>query len=157
MDLSLVTMRSIFALIISILIISCSSSEISQPEKTNDPDEIVLSKIIKSKKIHKIDDLISAGWKKNKQFDNSEFPETDGIWYGFFQKRDIEVWIYDSHENAEKFGVPYAEEAIQKRPGQTDYMIPRVNRYHAYVIFGNMLLLCEDQVSDCQKLVDQLL
>ena len=46
MDLSLVTMRSIFALIISILIISCSSSEISQPEKTNDPDEIVLSKII---------------------------------------------------------------------------------------------------------------
>ena len=149
-------MRSTLIFMLSILIISCSTAESSENEKLEDSGEIVTSKIIEDKNIYNIDDLINAGWKKNKQFDNSEFPDTNGIWYGFFQKRDIEVWIYNSHDDAKKFGVPYAEESIQKRPGQTDYMIPRVNRYHAYVIFGNMLLLCEDQVSDCQKLIDQL-
>ena len=149
-------MRSTLIFMLSILIISCSTVESSENEKLEDSGEIVTSKIIEDNNIYNIDDLINAGWKKNKQFDNSEFPDTNGIWYGFFQKRDIEVWIYDSHDDAKNFGVPYAEESIQKRPGQTDYMIPRVNRYHAYVIFGNMLLLCEDQVSDCQKLIDQL-
>ena len=144
-----------------VVILSCTDTESPLAkseiqEEVADPEEIFTSLVIESEKIYTIDDLINTGWKKNKQFDNSEFPETQGIWYGFYEKRDIEIWIYDSHIDAKKFGVSYAEEAIQKRPGQTDYLIPRVNRYHAYLIFGNLLLLCEDQLSDCQKLIDKL-
>ena len=50
----------------------------------------------------------------------------------------------------------YGEQAVNKKPGQTDYLIPRVNRYHAYVIIGNLMLLCETEILDCQKLIDKL-
>ena len=153
-------MRKFVILLITsllIVVLSCGESPTSEPqEELTEAGEIFTSLIIESDKILTIENLVSIGWKKNKEFDNSEFPETQGIWYGFFQKRDIEIWIYDSHTDAVEFGVAYAEEAIQKRPGQTDYMIPRVNRYHAYLIFGNLLLLCEDQLSDCQKLIEKL-
>ena len=76
--------------------------------------------------------------------------------YGFFQRKDIEAWVYKSADEAKEFGVPYGEQAVDKKPGQTDYLIPRVNRYHAYVIVANLMLLCETEILDCQKLIDKL-
>ena len=103
-----------------------------------------------------VDDLINVGWKKDREFDNTEYPETENIAYGFFQRKDIEAWVYRSADDAKKYGVEYGEQAVNKKPGQTDYLIPRVNRYHAYVIIGNLMLLCETEILDCQKLIDKL-
>ena len=66
------------------------------------------------------------------------------------------AWVYRSADDAKKYGVEYGEQAVNKKPGQTDYLIPRVNRYHAYVIIGNLMLLCETEILDCQKLIDKL-
>ena len=132
-----------------LLVFSCS-----QEEAEIDPSATSL--IIESSTIYSIDDLIDAGWKKDRKFDNSEYPETVEIAYGFFQRKDIEAWVYNSADEAKKFGVNYGEQAVDKKPGQTDYLIPRVNRYHAYVIIGNLMLLCETEILDCQKLIDKL-
>jgi hypothetical protein len=121
-------------------------------ETQNDP--LATSLIIESSNIYSLEDVKNAGWKEFNKFNNSEYPETVEIAYGFFKRKDIEVWVYKSPEAAKKLGIPYGDEAVEKRAGQTDYMIPRVNRYHAYVIVGNLMLLCETETLDCQKLID---
>tara|TARA_Y100000590_G_C14893859_1_gene703758 strand:+ start:60 stop:512 length:453 start_codon:yes stop_codon:yes gene_type:complete len=149
-------MKSIFALIISILIISCSSSKISQPEGIESTDEISTSLIIESDNIYSIEDLIKIGWKKNKKLDNSSFQGTKGIWYGFFNRKDVEIWIYDSHSNAITYGKPYAEKAISKKPTNKDPTNPTEIRYYAYAVMGNILMLCESQLSVCEQLIEKL-
>ena len=99
-------------------------------------------------------DFISVGWKKNKKLDNSNFQSTTGIWYGFFNRRDAEVWIYDTHQNAINFGEKYAEEVINKRPSQIDPTNPTQIRYHAYIISGKAMILCEDNLEDCIELIN---
>jgi transcription termination factor Rho len=137
-----------FIFILSLFfIISCASDD-------SELDTLAKSLIIESSNIYSIDDLKKAGWKQDRQFDNSEYPETIDIAFGFFQKKDIEAWVYISHEDAKKFGVKYGDQSIEKKAGQTDYLIPRVNRFHAYVIIGNLMLLCETEILDCQKLID---
>ena len=91
---------------------------------------------------------------KNKELDNSNFQSTIGIWYGFFNRRDAEVWIYDTHQNAINFGKEYAEEVINKRPSQIDPTNPTQIRYHAYIISGNAMILCEDNLEDCIELIN---
>jgi hypothetical protein len=144
-------MRFILKLIILLTLFALSCSQ-GEPEL--DPSSTSL--IIESSVIYSIDDLISAGWKKDREFDNSEYPETVEIAYGFFERKDIEAWVYKSADEAKKFGVDYGEQAVDKKPGQTDYLIPRVNRYHAYVIIGNLMLLCETEILDCQNLIEKL-
>mgnify|MGYP001298288501 CR=1 FL=1 len=136
------------AILLMLLAFSCS-----QEEAEIDPSATSL--IIESSTIYSIEDLTNAGWKKDREFDNSEYPETVEIAYGFFQRKDIEAWVYKSPNEAKQFGVPYGEQAVDKKPGQTDYLIPRVNRYHAYVIVGNLMLLCETEILDCQKLIEK--
>tara|TARA_B110000438_G_scaffold303195_1_gene363654 strand:+ start:778 stop:1134 length:357 start_codon:yes stop_codon:yes gene_type:complete len=103
-----------------------------------------------------IEQFEQAGWKKNKKLDNTIFPNTKEIWYGFFNKRDIEIWIYNSHFNAETNGTLYAEKAINKRATNRDPTNPTSITYHAYAIAGNTLLLCEDQLNDCLQLINLL-
>ena len=144
-------MKFILKIIILTTLLSFSCSQ----EKTEiDPEATSL--IIESSDIYSIDDLINVGWKKDREFDNTEYPETENIAYGFFQRKDIEAWVYRSADDAKKYGVEYGEQAVIIKPGQTDYLIPRVNRYHAYVIIGNLMLLCETEILDCQKLIDKL-
>ncbi len=102
------------------------------------------------------DDYVAAGWKKSKQFPTDTVPGSEDIWYGFFNQKDIEVRVYENHQDALDFGVEPAEAAISKNPGQTDYLIPVVNRYPAYVVFGNLVMLCERQLATCEALTSEL-
>ena len=103
-----------------------------------------------------MDDLVGVGFKKSKQFSTETLPGASDVWYGFFNQKDIEVRVYDSHADALEFGVDPAEAAIAKEPGQTDYLIPVVNRYPAYAVVGNMVMLCERQLATCQDLIAEL-
>ena len=142
----------IFTSFIFILLISCSSND----EKIDIKEEIKTSLIINSDLTYNINDFINAGWKKNKELDNSNFQSTVGIWYGFFNRRDAEIWIYDSHLSAIDYGVQYAEEAINKRPTNRDPTNPTSIRYHAYLVTGNAMILCEDNLEDCIVLLDSI-
>ena len=137
--------------LILICFISCSSEE-----ELVVSDEIITSMITDEDKIYKIEDFKNIGWKQNKKLDNSSFPKTIGIWYGFFNKRDVEIWIYNSHSDVLENGMSYAEEAINKRPTNRDPTNPTEIRYHAYVISGNSLILCEDKIEDCLELLSKI-
>lgn len=142
-----------------VVILSCtkvSSSESVMQKELEEPGKISTSLIIESEKIYTINDLISLGWKKNKKLDNSNFQATKEIWYGFFNRKDVEIWIYDSHVNAKIHGKPYAEVAISKRPTNRDPTNPTEIRYYAYAIIGNVLILCESQLEICQQLIEKL-
>ena len=136
--------------IFSLLIFSCGSNK----ETVNISEEIPTSLIQNPENKYEVQDFISVGWKKNKELDNSNFESTIGIWYGFFNRRDAEVWIYDTHQNALNFGEKYAEEVINKRPSQIDPTNPTQIRYHAYIISGNAMILCEDSLEDCIELIN---
>ena len=142
----------IFTSFIFILLISCSSND----EKIDIKEEIKTSLIINSDLTYNINDFINAGWKKNKELDNSNFQSTVGIWYGFFNRRDAEIWIYDSHLSAIDYGIQYAEKAINKRPTNRDPTNPTSIRYHAYLVTGNAMILCEDNLEDCIVLLDSI-
>ncbi|MEC7920754.1 MAG: DUF6810 family protein [Chloroflexota bacterium] len=137
--------------LILICFISCSSEE-----ELIVSDEIITSMITDEDKIYKIEDFKNIGWKQNKKLNNSDFPKTIGIWYGFFNKRDVEIWIYNSHSDVLENGMSYAEEAINKRPTNRDPTNPTEIRYHAYVISGNSLILCEDKIEDCIELLSKI-
>ncbi len=112
--------------------------------------------ITNASKNYTMDDLVAAGYKKSKQFSTETLPRATDIWYGFFNQRDIEVRVYESHEDALEFGVEPAEIAIGKEAGQRDYLIPVVNLYPAFAVVGNMVMLCERQLSTCQDLIAEL-
>ncbi len=112
--------------------------------------------IMNASGIYTMDDLVAVGFKKSKQFSTETLPAATDVWYGFFNQKDIEVRVYASHEDALEFGVEPAEVAIDKKPGQTDYLIPVVNRYPAFAVVGNMVMLCERQLATCQDLIAEL-
>lgn len=145
--------KFIFINLILILLISCSSNN---NEDIDVSEEIKTSMIINENAIYEIENFKNIGWKQNKKLDNSSFPKTIGIWYGFFNKRDVEIWIYSSHSDVLENAMAYAEKAINKRPTNRDPTNPTEIRYHAYVISGNSLILCEDKIEDCLELLSKI-
>jgi hypothetical protein len=105
---------------------------------------------------YSMDELVTVGFKKSKQFETDTLPRAIDVWYGFFNQKDIEVRVYENHRDALDFGVEPAEAAIAKDPGQTDYLIPVVNRYPAYVVYGNLVMLCERELATCEALTGEL-
>jgi len=144
-------------LIIFIFIISCSPQDKDMPiPETQDSNQIETSMIAMEDKIFTIEDFIKIGWKKNKLLDNSQFVNTDSVWYGFFKKRDVEIWIYNSHVNALIDGAPYAEKTVSKRQVQFGQTKGTQIRYNSYAIAGNAMILCENNLDECKDLVSQL-
>ena len=99
-----------------------------------------------------LDDLIAAGWKKSKQYTTENLPGAKEVWYGFYNRKDIEVRVYESAAAAGSQGRGPAEEAVSRPPASTDYLNP-VSRYKAYLIVGNIVMLCDQEVADCVSLV----
>jgi len=126
------------------------------PTPTPQTEGISVSAVVHPDRTYTMDDLVAAGYKKSKQFDVDTVPRATDVWYGFFNQRDIEVRVYASHGDALEFGVAPAEEAIGHEAGQRDYLIPVVNLYPAYMVVGNLVMLCERELAVCQALVDKL-
>ena len=126
------------------------------PSQKLDETGNVISLVTRPDRTYTVGDIVAAGWKKSKEFDPSSLPRASAAVYGFYNQRDIEVWVYPSHAEALEFGVKPAGEAIAKKAGQTDYLIPVVNRFHAYAVAGNLVMLCEKEIGDCQALLAKL-
>lgn len=136
--------------------IACGSSDQQSTSSGGSVDEEGVRLITSAEATYTIDDLVGVGFKKNRQFPTDTVPGTTDIWYGFFSQRDIEVRFYDSHADAIALGTDPAETVIARTAGQRDPLIPVVNLYPAYAIVGNMVMLCERQISTCQALIDVL-
>ena len=60
------------------------------------------------------DDFIVAGWKQRQVYDVDTLPGALEARYGFFNRRDVEIRRYATHEDAMGDGARSAEEAIER-------------------------------------------
>jgi hypothetical protein len=98
-----------------------------------------------------------AGWKQKKEYDTSTVPESTEIWYGFFNQKNIELRFYESHESAMKHGVPLAEKIVKKDSGARIGGVNTVRTgYGAYAVTGNVVMMCELELSSCENLINSL-
>ena len=103
------------------------------------------------------DSFVAAGWKKSKEYDTATVPESTEIWYGFFNRKDIEIRFYQSHESAMQHGVPLALESLKKDPGARIGGVNTVRTgYSAYAVVGNVVMMCELDLSSCETLINAL-
>ncbi len=108
--------------------------------------------------IYAVDDLVSVGYKKSRQIDTETLPNAQDAFFGFFNQRDIEVWVYESHQDALDFGVDPAEAIfeVKRAPTVGISVLPTerfVNKYGAYAVVGNLVMLCETELATCEALI----
>lgn len=166
--------------IASITLVACGSGESDAP----------LERVIDNARVFTVDDLRAAGMKASKQYDVSELPGGVDAWYGFIRDdtgpKDVEVRFYASHADAVALGAGLADEAsgddalvdeetatwvvgvkdrIRLSSGGTADLAAwsgqRRPNYADFVIFGNLVLLCqgdepEQSVVLCHELITAL-
>ena len=132
--------------------VACAASEAPEPTSTPQPAAAEGPAIRHPDRTFTSDDLVAAGWKKSKQLDTDTLPGAIEVWYGFYQKKDIEIRVYASHEDALQYGVGPAEEAAASTYVGDHFKGVKPN-YGAYMILGNLVLLCELEIGDCENLV----
>ena len=149
-----------------------------------------LERVVENAQIFTVEDLRGAGMKASKQYDVEDLPGGLDAWYGFIQNesgpQDIEVRFYASHGDAVSLGtdlaaevsgddaiieedeatwpVGYKDRQRMRSGGSADLAAwsgSVQTKYGDYVIFGNMVLLCEGTESDealarCSALIDAL-
>jgi len=101
------------------------------------------------------DDVAAAGWKKSKELSSETLPGATSVWYGFYQQRDVEVRVYESQDEAISLGQDLADTATgRNKPQLTSMQNGTRTSYMSYAIVGNLILLCEIKIEDCQSLLD---
>ena len=115
--------------------------------------------ILKPDDIFTVDDVVAAGWKKSKELSPETLPGASSVWYGFYQQRDVEVRVYESQASAISDGQEIADVATGRRkptPFASGGISSTRTSYSAYGIVGNLILLCEIKIEDCQGLLESI-
>ena len=144
-------------------------------------------KIDPSGGVSTVDDFLAAGFKKSKQYDITELPGGVDAYLGFFgpdpsSRMQYELRFYPSHEDAVEQGTPLAEEVTGEdaaeyrlnptwEEGARDRWVSMSGGhggglelrgaspvYGDFVIFGNVVMLCEgmdsaQSLERCESLV----
>jgi hypothetical protein len=148
--------------------------------------EAGLAKITPSETIFTLDDLLEIGFKKDKSFDVEGLTAATDAYYGFwgldpYDRKEFEVRLYPSHAGAVEFGVVFADERTGPdaviKTGETMWeegsrearacvrtssnASCHLSKYGDYVIYGNMIMLCQGRDSatsleECAGLLEQL-
>lgn len=158
------------------IIMGCSGSDSGETTSGTESDDALNYIITLPNYKFTIDHVKATGWKQSKSFDpmavdeegNLYTPGATEIHYGFRQKKDIEVRLYNSHEDALNLGVPVAASAtenLQETGGAQSVTtladagtgVRGATKYAAYGVIGNLVVLCELSVETCEGLSDALL
>ena len=145
---------------ISIPIVACGSSN-GEPLLNDDP-ELDAVQITLPDSVFTADDVAAVGWKKSKELSPETLPGATSVWYGFYQQRDVEVRVYESHDEAISLGQDLADTSTGRRKPSsmidsgaiTNAQTNTRTSYLSYAIVGNLILLCEIKIEDCQPLLD---
>ena len=139
---------------ISISVVACGS--------LNGEPELEAVQITLPDGVFTADDVAAVGWKKSKELSPETLPGVTSVWYGFYQQRDVEVRVYESQGEAISLGQELAEVASGRRKPSsmidsgaiTNAQTNTRTSYLSYAIVGNLILLCEIKIEDCQSLLD---
>ena len=151
-------------------IIGCSSNqEVDENEFLDSEVEFRYSHVQNPDSLYSLDDFLNAGWKKSKSFivdgvdkeGNKITPDALEIWYGFFNRKDIEIRFYSDHSVALDSGVKSAETAVKRAVNANSKggIITSTNNrvsYQSYVVAGNAVILCQDLLNNCVDLASKL-
>ena len=129
-------------------------------------------RVLDDPRVFTVDDLRDAGMKTSKQYDVSDLPGGVDAWYGFIRDstgpKDVEARFYANHADAVALGTELATEVpgedanvdeettswavgakdrIRLASGGTADLAAwsgsRIPNYADFVIFANMILLCQ--------------
>ena len=153
------------AVVIGGLIGACggSSGDASAPANASVPSDAPATSALNVPVLlpdgtYSVADLEAAGWKRSRQLDNGNLEGATEVWYGFFDQKDIELWIYPTFDDAMSFGAPAAQSILDENR-VVDYLNSiraGTSVYAAYVVVGNVVMLCEMEIGSCEALVEQL-
>ena len=147
-----------------------------------------VAKITPSDTVFTLDDLLAVNFKKGKTFDVEGLTGATDAYYGFwgidpYDRKEFEARFYPTHSDAVEFGTSFAEErtgtdALIKtgeatweegarearactRSAGGDSSNCRISKYGDYVIYGNMVLICQGRDSStaleqCAALLSKL-
>ena len=146
----------------------------AQPQKT-------IQKFTPSARVYTADDLRAAGLRVNRDYDVAGLPLATSAHHGFLNQKEYEARFYASHADATTHGVeaallvtgpkavvtgqvPWAEGATDRRKcfrppaGGNESCAAR---YGGFLVYGNIVLLCEGGDSEtslqtCQTLAGRL-
>ena len=149
--------------VMSISVVACgsSNSDGSASDSVADPDLDAIQ-ITLPDGVFTADDVAAVGWKKSKELSPETLPGVTSVWYGFYQQRDVEVRVYESQGEAISLGQEIADVASGRRKPNTMIDSGAITNaqtntrksYLSYAIVGNLILLCEIKIEDCQSLLD---
>ena len=148
------------------VILGCSSNSEDNGTK------LTIQKIENINRILTVEDVENTGWKRGKTYDIDGLTGAEAAYVGFWtppglNSLNYEIRIYPSHQAAVKQGTPFAEDAsgtnasLSKNDalwseGVRDRRMivgggsrgSQNPRYGDYVIFGNLVILCEGRTSE---------
>ena len=139
-----------------VLLASCGSSDSGTVGSAADTEEEP-ALMLRPNGVFTIDDVAAAGWKKSKELSPETLPDAIGVWYGFYNQRDVEVRIYASHDLAISSGTGPAGDAVGRgkpAPFAVGGISATRTSYGTYAIVGNLVLLCEVKIEDCEGLLN---
>ena len=150
---------------ISIPAVACGSSngDESVSDSVVEP-EIDAVQMTLPDSVFTADDVAAVGWKKSKELSSETLPGVSSVWYGFYQQRDVEVRVYESQSEAISLGQELADlHSGRRKPSSmidsgaiTNAQTSTRTSYLTYAIVGNLILLCEIKIEDCQGLIDSI-
>ena len=99
------------------------------------------------------DEFIEAGWKQHQIYEIDTLPNALEARYGFYNRRDVEIRRYPSHEAAMNDGTASAEEALDRTVHDGSGFASR-RVYGGYLVAGNLVMMCEVSTDDCIELIE---
>ena len=174
--------RTLFILALLLLMLSLAISCRSSSETASQG----LAKITPSETIYTLDDLKAIAFKKDQTFDVEGLTAATHAYYGLwgldpYDRKEFEVRFYESHADAVEFEVVFADERTGPdaviKTGETMWEEGskearscartssnsncHLSKYGDYVIYGNMILICQSRDSgtsldECGELLSSL-
>ena len=156
----------------------------SSPDSANE----IVAKITPSETIFSLESLTDVGFKKGKTFDVEGLTGAITAYHGYWgidpsDRKDYEARFYPSHADAVEFGTIFADErtgpdAVIKtgetmweegakqarscnRAAGANSSNCRISKYGDYIIYGNMILICQGpdsatSLEQCALLLEQI-
>ena len=102
----------------------------------------------------------TTGWKSSKELPAESLQGVSAVWFGFYRQKNLEVWIYGSHEEAKRPGTAPAEEIVAATRGvsggEAGPYMKQTTHFGAFGVIGNLVVLCETDVAVCENLANAL-
>ena len=108
-----------------------------------------------------MESFVEAGFKKSKEFSIETVPGAISIWYGFYNRRDVEIRFFDSHEQAVGPGVASARAAVDRSPntnrdGAALFASGQRTSFDDFMVAGNAVILCQTEIGACVEMVNSI-